>query len=123
MHRLQGHWFVPALGLMLSATAAAPAIAHPHVWVTVKSKLTFTPDGKHVLYAASLNGWVNICIADSNGGNMNQLSHVKSSDVSPKVNPKTGREVLFISGRSGVGQIEHHPQTRERREGQSARAH
>src|SRR5271168_4687774 len=31
----------------------------------------FTPDGKHVLYAASLNGWVNICIADITGGNMN----------------------------------------------------
>ena len=67
----------------------------------------FTPDGKHVLYAASLNGWVNICIADANGGNMNQLSHVRSSEVSPKVNPKTGRDVLFISGRSGIEQLWH----------------
>jgi ABC-type uncharacterized transport system substrate-binding protein len=55
LHRLQGRWFVPALGLMLSVTAAAPAIAHPHVWVTVKSKLTFTPDGK---VAGVVHDWV-----------------------------------------------------------------
>jgi TolB protein len=67
----------------------------------------FTPDGKHVLYAASLNGWVNLCIADVNGGGMNQLSHVKSQEVSPKVNPKTGNDVLFISGRSGIEQLWH----------------
>ncbi len=67
----------------------------------------FTPDGKHVLYSASINGYVNICIADSNGGNMTQLTHVKSQEVSPKVNPKTGRDVLFISGRSGVEQLWH----------------
>ncbi|MGA3189866.1 MAG: hypothetical protein ABSF22_22395 [Bryobacteraceae bacterium] len=67
----------------------------------------FTPDEKHVLYAASLNGWVNICIADVNGGGMNQLSHVKSQEVSPKVNPKTGRDILFISGRSGNEQLWH----------------
>ncbi len=65
----------------------------------------FTPDGKRVLYAASLNGYVNICIAGVNGGNMSQISRVRSQEVSPKVNPKTGRDVLFISGRSGVEQL------------------
>jgi TolB protein len=65
----------------------------------------FTPDGKHMLYSASLNGYVNICISDSNGGGMTQLTRVKSQEVSPKVNPKNGRDVLFISGRSGVEQL------------------
>ena len=64
----------------------------------------FTPDGKKVLYAASLNGYVNICIADVNGGNMNQLTHVRSQEVSPKVSPN-GREVLFISGKGGSEQL------------------
>jgi TolB protein len=68
---------------------------------------SFTPDGKHILYAASLNGWENICIADVNGGNMNQVSHVRAAEVSPQVNPKTGRDVLFISGRSGHEQLWH----------------
>jgi len=48
---------------------------------------------------------VNICIADANGGGMNQLSHMRTQEVSPKVNPKTGRDVLFISGRSGIEQL------------------
>ena len=35
-----------AAGLSIGLAAAGPALAHPHVWVTVKSQLTFTPDGK-----------------------------------------------------------------------------
>jgi TolB protein len=65
----------------------------------------FTPDGKRILFSASMNGWVNICIADVNGGNMTQLTRVKAAEVSPRVNPKTGRDVLFISGRSGIEQL------------------
>ena len=39
----------------LALAFAAPAAAHPHVWVTVQSKLTFTPDGK---VAAVVHDWV-----------------------------------------------------------------
>ena len=42
------------LGLAV-ALAVAPAVAHPHVWVTVKSQLAFTPDGK---IAAVVHDWV-----------------------------------------------------------------
>lgn len=65
----------------------------------------FTHDGQHVLYAASINNWVNICMADINGGNMNQITHFKALEVSPRVNPQTSRDVLFISGRSGIEQL------------------
>jgi ABC-type uncharacterized transport system substrate-binding protein len=38
--------FLPILaGLAGLALAATPASAHPHVWVTVKSELIFSPDG------------------------------------------------------------------------------
>lgn len=67
----------------------------------------FTPDSKRMLFAASLNGYVNICIANLNGQNMTQLSRMRTQEVSPKVNPKTGRDVLFISGRSGIEQLWH----------------
>ncbi len=46
--------FAAALALT-AALAAAPAQAHPHVWVTVKSQLDFTPDGK---VAAVVHDWV-----------------------------------------------------------------
>lgn len=35
-------WLLAAAGL---AIASAPASAHPHVWVTVKSELVYAPDG------------------------------------------------------------------------------
>ena len=35
-----------ATALLLSLPLAAPASAHPHVWITVKSQIAFTPDGK-----------------------------------------------------------------------------
>ncbi len=41
--------------MALGLAAAAPAAAHPHVWVTVQSKITFTPDGK---IAAVVHDWV-----------------------------------------------------------------
>jgi ABC-type uncharacterized transport system substrate-binding protein len=44
-----------ALGLALGVAAAAPASAHPHVWITVKSQLAFTPDGK---VSAVVHDWV-----------------------------------------------------------------
>jgi ABC-type uncharacterized transport system substrate-binding protein len=43
------------LALALSTAAAAPAGAHPHVWITVKSQIAFTPDGK---VAAVIHDWV-----------------------------------------------------------------
>ena len=48
----------PALALLLAAMLAlAPAIAaaHPHVWVTVRSQIAFSPDGK---VAAVVHDWV-----------------------------------------------------------------
>lgn len=65
----------------------------------------FAPDSKHLLFAATVDGWLQICMTDLNGGNLTRLSHVRALEVSPKVNPKTGRDVLFISGRSGIEQL------------------
>src|ERR1700744_6659582 len=49
------NWRGTAVGLALALGAAAPAGAHPHVWVTVKSAIAFTPDGK---VSAVIHDWV-----------------------------------------------------------------
>ena len=51
----QRNWRIAALGLAFALTATAPALAHPHVWVTVKSEIAFTPDGK---VSAVIHDWV-----------------------------------------------------------------
>jgi ABC-type uncharacterized transport system substrate-binding protein len=48
-------WRVAALGLALGLAPTTAASAHPHVWVTVKSQIAFTPDGK---VAAVVHDWV-----------------------------------------------------------------
>jgi TolB protein len=69
----------------------------------------FTPDGTQILYAAALGSgtqvWTQICIANLDGSNMRRLTYSRSVDVEPKVNPKTGAEIAFISGRSGPAQL------------------
>ena len=65
----------------------------------------FTPDGRHLLFAESIDGWVQICEADVTGGNMHRISHVRAIEVSPKVNPKNPTVVVFISGRGGSEQM------------------
>jgi TolB protein len=67
----------------------------------------FSPDGKKVYFAATIDGWPQLCEADLNGGNMQRISHVRAIEVSPRINPKTGRDMLFISGRDGHQQMWH----------------
>jgi len=65
----------------------------------------FTPDGRRLMFSASIEGWVQICIADVNGGGMRRISHVRAIEVSPKINPKNPNEAVFISGRGGSEQL------------------
>jgi len=66
----------------------------------------FTPDGKHILFASSLGEIpMQIFMADTNGGNLQRISHVNAIEVSPKVNPKSGNEIVFISSAAGTEQL------------------
>ena len=51
----QRKWRSATVGLAFGLAAAAPASAHPHVWVTVKSQIAFTPEGK---VSAVIHDWV-----------------------------------------------------------------
>jgi TolB protein len=65
----------------------------------------FTPDGKHILFAETVDAWPQLMMADIDGGGLHRISNVKAIETSPKVNPKTGSDLLFISGRSGHQQL------------------
>ena len=51
----RGKCRLAVLGLALGVAATRPASAHPHVWITVKSQIAFTPDGK---VSAIVHDWV-----------------------------------------------------------------
>ena len=66
----------------------------------------FTPDGKRILFSSTVNQVdPQIYVAGVDGSGLSRISHVNAIEVSPKVNPKTGSDVVFISGRSGSEQL------------------
>jgi len=68
---------------------------------------TFTPDGKQIIFASSTGSGhcCRIYLANLDGSNLRPISSSSAIEVEPKVNPKTGAEIAFVSGRSGPQQI------------------
>lgn len=65
----------------------------------------FTPDGQRLLFASTATGEAQIYSATVKGADRRQVTHSSKLDLSPKVNPKTGTDVVFISDRSGKQQL------------------
>ena len=74
---------------------------------SVNSSPSFTPDGKQLVYSseAGTGRCCRIYIAGLNGSGFRPISSATSIDTEPKVNPKTGNDIVFSSGRSGPQQI------------------
>ncbi len=52
-----------------------------------------------------ISGFAQIYIANLDGSNLRRLSTSRAIEVEPKVNPKTGTDMVFVSGRGGLQQI------------------
>jgi len=74
---------------------------------SVTATPSFTPDGKQLVFASSAGSdhCCRIFAANLDGSNLRAISSPNAIDVEPKVNPKTGAEIAFVSGRSGPQQI------------------
>jgi TolB protein len=66
----------------------------------------FTPDGQKLLFYSSASGKdVQVYSTNADGSNLQRVSHCRCIDVEPKINPKTGAEIVFVSDRGGLPQI------------------
>ena len=67
----------------------------------------FAPDGKRIVFASNTakEGSQEIYIADINGRGMERLTFTGGTNAEPKVNPKTGNEIVFVAGRGSMPQI------------------
>jgi len=72
---------------------------------SMNSQPSFTPDGKQILYSSSAGRCCRIFIANLDGTGFRALTSSGFIDTEPKVNPKTGQQVVFSSGRTGPEQI------------------
>jgi TolB protein len=74
---------------------------------SVNSSPSFTSDGKQIIYSSSApnDRCCRIFIANLDGTGFRPITSASSIDTEPKVNPKTGTDMAFVSGRSGPQQI------------------
>ena len=74
---------------------------------SVNSSPSFTPDGKQIVYSSSApnDRCCRIFVASLDGSGLRPISSVGFIDTEPKINPKTGNEIAFVSGRSGPQQV------------------
>jgi TolB protein len=78
-------------------------IAFPSGNVSSESP-AWAPSGNEIAYAAAPRDEFNIWIADSNGNLARQITSFRDAS-SPAYNPKTGAQIAFISGRTGLPQL------------------
>jgi TolB protein len=64
----------------------------------------FGPGGRF-LFGSTLTGDTEIYSSGIDGAATHQLTHSRTMDFSPRINPKTGTNVIFISNRTGKQQL------------------
>jgi TolB protein len=64
----------------------------------------WSPNGNEIAYAGANDGSFNIWIADTSGNLPRRVTNFRG-DTSPVYNPKTGTQIAFISGRTGLPQL------------------
>lgn len=66
--------------------------------------LSFSPDGKQVVFSSTAAGGpAQLYEANADGSGFRRLLSSRVIDTEPKINPKTGTDIVFVSGRGGGG--------------------
>jgi TolB protein len=66
---------------------------------------SWSPDGARLAFSSSRGGRSQIYICDSSGGGLRGMTTGKGPDVSPSWNRKTGAQIAFVSGDTGLPQV------------------
>jgi TolB protein len=66
---------------------------------------SWSPDGTKLAFSSSRGGESGIYVVDQSGGNMHRIAGSKGPNVSPVWNRKTGAEIAWASGRTGLPQV------------------
>src|SRR3984957_8364285 len=66
---------------------------------------SWSPDGARLALSSSRGGHSEIYVCDATGGNLHAMTTGKGPDVSPVWNRKTGAQIAFVSGSTGLPQV------------------
>ena len=66
----------------------------------------FLPDGSKILFSSTAGGGsAQVYIANADGSGIQRVTSTRTIEVEARVNPKTGRDLVFVSGRTGHPQL------------------
>ena len=68
---------------------------------SVNGTPSFTPDGRQIVYVSAVGAAHRVFFADLDGSNFREITVSEFDDFEPKVNPRTGSEIVFSSGAPG----------------------
>jgi TolB protein len=66
---------------------------------------SWSPDGSRLAFWSSMPGDPEIYVSDSSGASPRRATAFRGPDTQPVWNPKTGAQIIWVSGRSGLPQL------------------
>lgn len=93
-----GGWQIRMYSLELGRMVTFPALGGTNM------SPAWSPDG-HLAFSSSRSGDPEIYVSDASGAGMKRITAYHGPDVSPTWNPKTGAQIAWVSGRSGLPRI------------------
>ena len=90
--------------ILMYSTELNRLLNFPHFGGTNLSP-SWSPDGARLAFSSSRGGHSAIYVCDASGGNLHPLTTGRGPDVSPVWNRKTGAQISFVSGSTGLPQV------------------
>jgi TolB protein len=86
-------------GIFVFSVESGRALPFYNQVASLNASPSFTPDGTHIVYSSTAAGGdAQLYIANLNGTDFKRIAYRRAIMVEPKVNPKNGNEILFVSG-------------------------
>jgi TolB protein len=96
----------PAIQVMSLDTGRRLPFYNPRA--SMNAFVTFTPDSKRVILSSTVAGGpAQLYTAGIDGSGLHRITYSNAIEVEPKINPKTGTDMVDVSGRGGLPQIYH----------------
>jgi TolB protein len=97
-----GHNAVTSAQICIYSTASNHPISFPRFRGT-NSSPAWSPDGTAIAFMSSQNGNPDLYSINADGSHLHRITFSAGVNTSPAWNPKTGKEIVFVSDRGGDG--------------------
>jgi TolB protein len=92
-------WEIRMFSLDLNRLVSFPKLAGTN------TTPSWSPDGSKLAFSLSRGGESGIYVVDQSGANLHRITSSRKADVSPSWNRKTGSQIAWVSGRTGLPQV------------------